>query len=95
MVDRVAGTVWRRHDGVLTRRTSRSVLIVTARSNEPLVLEGAAVAVWDELQRPATDDQLVVAIASQFAAAADDVRSDVVATREVLDRHGALVGSDE
>jgi hypothetical protein len=94
MTDR-AQPVWRQNDDVLTRRTSRSLLIVTPTSDEPLVLEGAAVSVWDALRQPATDDELIATIANAFAVTGDDVRSDVVATREVLHRQGALVGTDD
>jgi hypothetical protein len=86
-------TVWRRADDVLTRGTSRSVVVLTADANDPVVLEGAAVAVWNALEQPATAAQLVTAIATRLALADDDVRSDVAAARELLHRHGVLVGS--
>ena len=86
-------TVWRRADDVLSRRTSRSVVVLTADANEPVVLEGAAVVVWNALEQPATDAQLVTAIATRLALAGDDVRSDVAAARELLCRHRVLVGS--
>ena len=90
---RVTETMWRRADDVLTRRTSRSVLILTADATEPVVLEGAAVVVWDALAQPATDAQLVTAIATELERADDDVRADVAAARELLRRHRVLVGS--
>jgi hypothetical protein len=98
--DTGAETVWRRADDVLTRRTSRSVLVTTvgpagAEPSEPLVLEGAAIAVWEALHAPATDEQLVAAVAFRFGVAAGAIRAEVAATREVLRRHGVLVGSDD
>jgi hypothetical protein len=88
-------TIWRRVDDILTRRTSRSVLIMTSEAEEPLKLEGAAIDVWDELRQPATDVQLVAAISSRLELAEDEVRVGVVTTREALMNHGALAGSDD
>ena len=67
--------------------------IATADANEAVVLEGAAVVVWNALEQPATDAQLVTAIAARLALAGDDVRADVAAARELLCRHRVLVGT--
>jgi len=91
----VIETLWRRADDVLTRRTSRAVLVLTADAHEPVALQGAAVVVWDVLAQPATDAQLVTTIASQLARGVDDVRADVAAARELLCRHRVLVGSND
>jgi hypothetical protein len=88
-------TIWRRVEDVLTRRTSRSLLLLPPGAEEPLKLEGAAIDVWDELRRPATDVQLVVAISSRLELAEDEVRAGVVTTRETLRSRGALAGSDD
>ncbi len=87
--------MWRRADAVLTRRTSRSVLLLTEHAPEPVLLEGAAVVVWDALEQPATDAQLVTAIATQLARADDEVRADVTTAREMLCRHLVVVAGRE
>ena len=85
-----AGTVaWRRRDTTLSRRTPRAVLILADGADEPLRLEGPAVAVWDELATPLTDGALVECVAARIGSTADDVIDDVVATRTAL----ALIGA--
>jgi hypothetical protein len=91
----VTETRWRRVDDVLTRRTARSILLLTADAHEPMLLEGAAVVVWDGLAQPATDAQLVTAIASLLALGIDDVRADVASARELLCGHRVLVKSHD
>jgi hypothetical protein len=94
----VTETAWRRDGDVLVRRTARSVLLLPPGASDALVLEGAAIVVWDALVRPATDGQLVAAIATRTSLGperrADDVRAGVVAARELLCRH-RVIASDE
>jgi hypothetical protein len=86
-----ATTVWRHDDGALSRRTPRSVIVLPADAADPLVLEGAAAIVWDELSRPANDDELVGRVAVRAGVPLDDVRADVLSTRAALVDAGAIV----
>jgi hypothetical protein len=88
-------TVWRRDDNVLTRETSRSMLLSTPRAVDTVKLEGAAVVVWSELVNPASDDQLVDTIATRLAVPGDEVRANILAGRVALSDLGAIVESDE
>lgn len=88
-------SVWRRTDDALTRRTTRSMLVSTPATGEPLVLEGAAVSVWDRLASPATDDQLATDIAAALGVPCDEVRGNVVSARIALTGVGAIVEADD
>jgi len=92
----VAGAtiVWRRSAHALTRRTPRSVLMTTSISDDPVQLEGAALFVWDELARPATDDQLADRIATRFSVAGDEMKAHVLTARAALSDIGAIVEFD-
>ena len=85
------GTRWRRVDDVLTRRTARSVLVLVPESRQPLVLAGAATAVWDVLAHAVDDSELVDRVAAQLAVDAQRARDEVVSTRVALQRAGAVV----
>ena len=83
-------TAWRQSDTTLMRRTSRSVLIMPKGAEEPLRLVGMAIAIWDELEQPATDEHLVDRIAAQAGTQARVIRNEVVATRTALGHTGAI-----
>ena len=59
-------------------------------ADEPVRLVGPAVAVWDELAHPATDEALVDRIASSTGTEGDAIRTDVLATRSALGHIGAI-----
>jgi hypothetical protein len=82
--------VWRKSHTALTRRTPRSVLIMTGAGVEPMRLDGLAMAIWDELERPASDEHLVDRVASRVGAEAPAIRGDVLATRAALGHIGAI-----
>jgi hypothetical protein len=88
-----APVAWTRADAVLTRVTPRSVLVATLGSAEPIVLEGAAVAIWEELATPLDDDQLAARVAARFGTSPDALIDDVTATTHALMAAGAIVGS--
>jgi hypothetical protein len=81
---------WRRRDSTLTRRTPRAVLIMPEASSEPLRLEGPAALVWDGLDVPRTDADLVATIATQTGALPAAITAEVVGTRVALTSHGAV-----
>ena len=83
-------TAWRQNDTALIRRTPRSILIMAAGADEPLRLAGAAVTIWDELERATTDAALVDRVASRTGTEGSAIRDDVVATRAALGHIGAI-----
>ena len=90
-----ATTVWRRNDTVLTRFTSRSVLLMASQNDEMHRLEGAALFVWLELERPATDEQLVRSVAARIGVDGAEVQTFVLTARQTLAEIDAIVGSDD
>ncbi len=95
MGELVRATIWRRGDDIRERRTARSVLIMLPGADVPLKLEGATIFVWDALERPATDPELVHAIGLRLERTDDDVRADVFGARTALCAHGAVVRDDD
>jgi hypothetical protein len=93
MMTGVAGpdTRWQRADEVLTRRTTRSVLVLVPESRHPLLLGGAARAVWEVLAHPVDDSELVDRVAGQLGVDTQRARNEVVSTRIALQRAGAVV----
>ena len=89
-----ATDVWRRRDDVLSRETPRSRLVLTPTAPAPLVLEGAAAFVWDELAVARTRDQLVASLARRLGQPRDDVRPHVLTACSALSEQGAIVGGD-
>jgi hypothetical protein len=89
---RAAGSsaVWRKNESALTRRTTRSVLVLAERSDEPVRLDGFAMMVWDALDVPSSDERLVDSVAARTGADGPALRADVVATRRALGDIGAI-----
>ncbi len=83
--------VWRHADNTLTRRTPRSLVVLGAAADEPLVLDGVALAIWDQFAAPATDARVAEQLAPQFATDGTEIRDVVVSTREALVHVGAIV----
>jgi hypothetical protein len=84
-------TVWRHDRGALSRQTPRSVIVLPAGTDAPLLLEGAAAVVWTSLSEPADDEQLVQRVAARVGSMLDAMRAEVVATRLELSDAGAIV----
>jgi hypothetical protein len=91
--ERDTSTAWVRAEGLLTRTTPRAVLVATRESAEPIVLEGSAVAIWDELVTPIANREIAQRIAVRTGRSAGDLLDDVAATTHALGTVGAIVGS--
>lgn len=83
--------VWRHADNALTRRTPRSLVVLGAASNEPIVLDGVALAIWDQFAAPAADARVAELLGPELATDGTDIRDVVVSTREALLHVGAIV----
>ncbi len=83
--------VWRHADNALTRRTPRSLVVLGATSTEPLVLDGVALAIWDQFAAPTDDARVAEQLAPDFATEGTDIRDVVISTRQALVHVGAIV----
>jgi hypothetical protein len=81
----------RRADGVLTRRTPRSLVALANDSDAPVRLEGAAVAVWDMLHRAVPCSSLVTQAARGVGVHQDQIAEDVAVAVDVLVGLGLVV----
>jgi Coenzyme PQQ synthesis protein D (PqqD) len=78
---------------VATRRTASAVLVLPTDSpaDEPIVLTGSAVAMWDAFTTPRTFDAVIATLAAQYAADDATIRSAMAPIVARLAESGALV----
>ncbi len=75
---------WVRNPDVLTRRGAFGVLLLAPTADQPLLLEGTGVDLWDALDRPRTGGDVAAELASVFDADPATVAADVRAALEEL-----------
>jgi Coenzyme PQQ synthesis protein D (PqqD) len=80
----------RRSQGVVWRRTMDGVVVLPARSVEPIALLGPAANMWEMLAEPLTAAELVAALADHYGVEPDRVTNEIRATLDGLLRRGAL-----
>lgn len=78
---------WVRRPDVLARRGAFGVLLLAPTAEQPVLLEGTGVDLWDALEHPRTDEDLAVGLASVFGADPTTVAADI---RTALDQLGAV-----
>jgi hypothetical protein len=70
-------SVWERAPEVVWRRSGRRRILMGASSEDVLVVEGAGGPIWDALERPVSEDDLVAELSGRFGVQTDDVRAQV------------------
>jgi hypothetical protein len=82
---------YQRCPATFVRRTTRSLVILAAGSEQPVRVSGSAVDVWDMLATPKTLDDLVAEIVADAGTAAGVLATDVAEALAVLAVAGAVV----
>jgi hypothetical protein len=92
----VAGrtTTWRRNPRALARHAPGCVIVAGIGPETPLKLEGAAAFIWLVLDRPASEHDLIAAIAVAAESSSEAVESDVVAAVADLSALGVIEAAD-
>ena len=80
------------HAPVITRRTSAALLLLPLESldDDPLMLSGTAIVIWEAFNPPATVDDVVASLGTRFSGPAQQVTRDVATTVDTLVSAGAL-----
>ncbi|MEP6626121.1 MAG: PqqD family protein [Acidimicrobiia bacterium] len=74
---------WVRNPELITRRGAFGVLVLAPHGDQPILLEGTGVNVWDALSEPKTEVELAGELARTFDVDVATVRADL---RVALDR---------
>jgi hypothetical protein len=81
---------FQRDEATLSRRTIDGVVLLAPSASEPLVLEGAAAAMWELLATPMTVAGLVRELAGTYGVDGATITDDVDRTVTTLSGAGAL-----
>ncbi len=92
--DTDAVAVLKRGPDVLARRVLRGVMLSTPDAEEPVVVTSPGDAVWDLIQDPVEEADLVRAVATHFVGDPGEIERDVVALVDQLIELGAVVRGD-
>jgi hypothetical protein len=82
--------LWWRDDGMLVRRTPRSVLVMRADGEQVLRLQFGALAVWELLDRPRARNGIIDALGGASSAGTDSTARSVDATLRLLLEAGVV-----
>jgi hypothetical protein len=80
---------WHRAPGAVWRRSSDRTLVLCPGHDEPLVLSGAGQAIWELLDEPIGEDDLLATLSDATDADPDQVAADVRAFLTRLADEGA------
>ena len=81
---------WRRGPAVLWRRSLDAVLVLPPAVDDPLTLAGTGAGLWDLLAVPTSTDDLVDALAAQYAVDRRTVEIDIVPVLSELEAIGVI-----
>jgi len=81
---------WERDDRTLSRSGLDSVVLLAPNGDEPIVLRGTGVALWQALDRAQNTEELANRLAAEFDADPATVRSDIEPVIARLDAAGVL-----
>ena len=81
---------WERDDRTLSRSAPDSVVLLAPNGDEPIVLRGTGVALWQALDRAQNTEELASRLAAEFDADPATVRSDIEPVIARLDAAGVL-----
>ncbi len=70
-------SVWERAPEALWRRSGDRRILMGPSTEDVLVVEGTGGPIWDALEQPASDDDLVAELSDRFGVRAEDVRGGV------------------
>jgi hypothetical protein len=92
----VAGpaTAWRRNPHAVSRVTPRSVLLSLGADTDTIKLEGAAVAVWEALDEPATELELGTRLGRRTATTPSELSSAIADAVQSLAAVSAIEPAD-
>jgi len=92
----VAGlpTAWRRNPHAITRVTPRSILVSLGAGSEAIKLEGAATAVWESLDEPATELELATRLRWRAATSPAELNEAIAAAVQALAAVDAIEPAD-
>jgi Coenzyme PQQ synthesis protein D (PqqD) len=83
-------TVLRQHDAVLRRRLPGAAVLLPPGADQPVVLTGTALALWDELAEPVDEAGLAARLAERFAVDEATVAADIGPALDRLRQLGAV-----
>lgn len=83
-------TVWERAPEVVWRRSGVRRLVVGPASDEVVVMEGSGQLIWDLLEHPISEGDLVATLSDAFDESADQLRPDVLAFLTELSSAGLV-----
>ena len=84
--------IWERAPEVLWRRSGDRRILMGPSTEDVLVVEGTGVPIWDALEQPASEEDLVTELSDRFGVRAEDVRGEVASFLTEL-RSAGLVAS--
>jgi hypothetical protein len=87
-------TTWRRNPRALARHAPGCVLVAGIRPQAPCKLEGAAAFVWHALERPASEGEIISAIAVAATSSREAVEIDTMAAVAELSARGLIESTD-
>jgi hypothetical protein len=82
---------WRRAPRALWRRSSDRTVVLSPGRDEPLVLSGAGQAIWEVLDEPIEEHDLVAVLVDTTQADPDQVANDVGTFLARLAEEGAVI----
>jgi hypothetical protein len=82
---------WRRAPRALWRRSSDRTVVLRPGHEEPLLLSGAGQAIWELLEEPVDEHDLVAVLVDATQADPDQVANDVSAFLARLAEEGAVM----
>lgn len=69
--------VWERAPEVVWRRSGDRTILMGRATGDVLIVEGIGVPMWDVLERPVSEDDLVAELSDRFGVEADHVREEL------------------
>ncbi len=84
--------IWERAPEALWRRSGDRRILMGPSTEDVLVVEGTGVPIWDALEQPASEEDLVAELSESFGVQAEEVRGEVESFLTEL-RSAGLVAS--
>ena len=79
-----------REPATLWRYAGESLVVLPPGQPEPIVVRGSASLMWELLEQPCSDDEVVASVADAYAVDADEVGRHVLPILDELLSKGAL-----
>ena len=82
--------VWERASDALWRRSGDRRILMGPSIEDVLLIEGVGGLIWDALEQPATEDDLVAELSDRFGVRTEDVRAEVASFLTELQSMGLV-----